>query len=277
MPRYIPINGLKLSYVEHNENSDKIIFFIHGNSGSFNTWHSQLSSAAFQNYRLIAIDLPGHGSSESSSNPDVDYSPIRIGKMIAEVVNILAANESYILVGFSFGTNVIGEMLLNNVEPVGIILVSSCVLSSVNDLQKIFLPNPNSANFFKDSISSEDLEKLALDCFYVKDDVALERFKSDFKNTKAPFRSTLMKKASEGAVSDEIKLLRQAGVASLTVFGKEDRIVNVDYLDGISIRTWRDTIYKLPAAGHFVQNDQAEAFNQLASNYINNLFTSTHA
>ena len=268
--------GMELAYLEENPDAKNTIFFIHGNSGSSFTWSKQLESQLFSDFRLIAFDLPAHGSSAISSNPDIDYSPINLGKMIAEAVNSLASNQSYILTGFSFGTNIIGEMLFYDVKPVGIVLVSSCVISSVSDLQKVFLPNPNANNFFNDFISLEDMDKLSLDCFYSRNSTELKKFKADFENTKIPFRSSLMKKASEDAVRDEIECLKKMDLFMLIIFGKEDKIVNVDYLDIIPLTIWGKTIYKLPGAGHFVHIDQSELLNQLISDYVTEMFTASH-
>ena len=274
--KFISVKGLKLSYLEKNPTIKRTIFFIHGNSGSSLTWSKQFESSLFSEFRLIAFDLPAHGSSDASSDPDIDYSPIELGKIMAAAVNSLAGHHSYILAGFSFGTNVIGEMLFNELNPAGVALISSCVISSVSDLQKVFLPNPNANNFFNDSVPPEDVEKLALDCFYLRNMPDLEKFRSDFENTKTPFRSTLMKKASEGAVRDEIECLKKTNLPVLIIFGKEDKVVNTGYLDTITFATWQNTIYKLEGAGHFVHIDQAEMCNQLISDYATEVFTSTH-
>ena len=263
-------------YLEKNPAIKRTIFFIHGNSGSSLTWGEQFASPLFSDFRLIAFDLPAHGSSMSSTEPDLDYSPINLGNMMAAAVNSLAGNHSYILAGFSFGTNIIGEMLFNDLNPAGIVLISSCVISSVSDLQKVFLPNPNANNFFNDSIPVGDLEKLALDCFYLRNNPEVEKFKSDFVNTKTPFRSTLLRKAIEGAVRDEIECLKKTNLFTLIIFGKEDRIVNTGYLDNIPFATWQNAIYKIPGAGHFVHIDQAEMCNQLIFDYVSEMFTASH-
>ena len=266
--KFISVDGLNLAYREKNPSADKTIYFIHGNSGSSSTWSKQLDSPLFSDIQLIAFDLPGHGMSDSSSNPAIDYSPARLGTIMAEAVNALATNHSYILIGFSFGTNIIGEMLCNNLNPAGTILASSCIINSIADLQTVFLPNQNGNNFFNDSIPREDLEKLAFDCFYLQDRRELEKFKTDFENTKMPFRSTLLKKAVEVNISNEIDCLKKKNFSTLIIFGKEDKIVNVDYLDSIPDSQWNKTIHKLPGAGHFVHIDQPEIFNQLIFNYL---------
>ena len=266
--KFVEIGGLTIAYQEKNSSSSRTIFFIHGNSGSSLTWSKQLESSLFSDFRLIAFDMPAHGMSNASSDPGKDYSPVMLGKIMAEAVNNLAADHPYILIGFSFGTNIIGEMLCHNLKPAGIILAGSCVIRSVSDLQTVFLPNPNGNSFFNDPIIPEALEKLALDCFYLQDSIELEKFKNDFENTKRPFRSKLMEKASAGEVSDEIGYLKGMNFYTLIVFGKEDKLVNVDYLDGIPDSTWKKKIHKLQRAGHFVHVDQSDVFNQLVSNYV---------
>src|SRR5688572_27792061 len=91
--KFISIEGIKLMYLEKNPGVKKTIFFIHGNSGSSQTWSKQLASPLFSDFRLIAFDLPAHGSSASSTTPDIDYSPIDLGKMMAAAMNTLAGHH----------------------------------------------------------------------------------------------------------------------------------------------------------------------------------------
>ena len=50
------------------------ILLIHGNSSSSRIWQKQLQGPLGAKYRLIAIDLPGHGASSPPPNPEQDYS-----------------------------------------------------------------------------------------------------------------------------------------------------------------------------------------------------------
>jgi len=56
-------------YYEVRGNSEKTIVFIHGWTGSIESWKYQLN--AFDDYKVIAIDLPGHG--RSSKELEADY------------------------------------------------------------------------------------------------------------------------------------------------------------------------------------------------------------
>ena len=50
------------------------ILLVHGNSSSSRIWQKQLQGPLGTKYRLITIDLPGHGASSPAANPEQDYS-----------------------------------------------------------------------------------------------------------------------------------------------------------------------------------------------------------
>ncbi len=97
-------NELEIAYLEINPGLSQTIFFIHSNSGSSDTWHRQYNSHVFINYRLVAIDLPGHGGSGPSPNPDKDYSLPALGEIVADAVKRLSADKPYILAGLSLAS-----------------------------------------------------------------------------------------------------------------------------------------------------------------------------
>src|SRR5688572_18341396 len=89
-----------VSYFENNGEQSSVIFFIHGNSGSGSCWKNQLNSPALSKYRMIAIDLPGHGNSEQPVDAAQVYSPIGTAKILAEVISQLKPSGSFSLVGW---------------------------------------------------------------------------------------------------------------------------------------------------------------------------------
>jgi non-heme chloroperoxidase len=56
--------GIQLHLVETGEPSGRPIMFIHGVSQCWLTWSRQMSSDLADGYRLVAIDLRGHGLSD---------------------------------------------------------------------------------------------------------------------------------------------------------------------------------------------------------------------
>jgi pimeloyl-ACP methyl ester carboxylesterase len=275
---FIDIEGTRLFYNEKNNEAMQTIFFVHGNSSSHHTWTKQFSSALLSQYRLVAFDLPAHGLSGEASAITDGYSLPGIGNMMAKATKSLIDGKPYLLAGVSLGTNVIAEMLpyLDQPDqPVGLTLASPSVISTVADLQKVSLPNPNSGILFRDEASVEEIRKLVTDYFFIPDNGTINISVEDFISVKAPFRSLLFKNVPK--VIDEIAALKQSGIPLLIVFGKDDKNVNPDYLDDVDLFLSKNQLFKLQNACHFVHVDQPDVFNKLLSEYAADRFTPEHS
>ena len=64
--------GTRLHFVEAGDARTPSILFLHGISQSWLTWDRQLRSELARRYRLVAMDLRGHGSSEGPRDGYVD-------------------------------------------------------------------------------------------------------------------------------------------------------------------------------------------------------------
>lgn len=274
---FIEVDGLNIHYVEKNKEGTAIIFFIHGNSGSSRMWQKQLESAVFQQYRLIAIDLPGHGKSSASHNPDKNYSPIGTAKIMSEAIRKLAGVNPYILIGFSYGTNIVAEMLNHEIAPNGIVLIASCVLGNGCGMHKVFVQDDTPSITFYNETDKSYIEKWFAAKLISATEQETQNLAVDYLNVSPEFKPALFKTAGEGKISDEILALEKFNVAVCVVFGANDTLVNVDYLDGLPFPVWRNQIYKLSNAGHWVNIDNPNNLNQLVIEYAEQIFKSIHA
>lgn len=276
-PNFITTNGLRIAYFEKNPTADKIIFFIHGNSSSSRMWEKQLSSDLYKDYRLIAFDLPGHGKSSASKNPEVDYSPTGTAEILSQAVKILAGAKPFIFVGFSYGSNLVTEILEYQVIPLGIVLVGSCVIGINHSLEKVFVPTIEPSIFFYNEPDKRVVAKFLKQAIHPVDIAAIENLIEDYLNVSAEFKSALFKTAAQGKISDEILALQKLNIPACLIFGRDDNLVNIDYLDDKPFPLWRNQIYKLPQAGHWVNIDNPLAVNQLIFDYATEMFKATRA
>ena len=83
----------------HHEERPETIVFLHGFTGSTKTWHPLVS--AFGEYRVVLIDLLGHGRTESPEDPD-RYSMDRQTEDLHELFTALGLS-GFILTGYSMG------------------------------------------------------------------------------------------------------------------------------------------------------------------------------
>lgn len=96
--------GVHLHLVETGNSSGRPIMFIHGFSQSWLTWSRQLGSDLANDYRLVAMDMRGHGLSDK---PHEGYTDSRLW---ADDVNAAIRDLSLdhpILCGWSYGPLVI--------------------------------------------------------------------------------------------------------------------------------------------------------------------------
>ncbi len=97
-----------------NPNATKAILFIHGFSQNHLCWYNQLASKELSGYRLIAIDLRGHGNSDKTVPTTLatgnGYAPDDYAddiKAVMDAKNLVRP----VLVGWSYGGMVICDYL----------------------------------------------------------------------------------------------------------------------------------------------------------------------
>jgi pimeloyl-ACP methyl ester carboxylesterase len=270
--RFITVNSIKLAYLEQNTSSDKTIFFIHGNSVSSRSWKYQFNSPLLGDYRLIAIDLPAHGNSDSSNDPETDYTLPGLGFIMANAIKSLVQDKPYILVGLSLGTNILAESLAFDLHPAGIVLISACIIGNNYSIEGLAKSNTNVHVVFTERSPEDEVSTYASQAMQSTDKNDISEFIADYYIVKPQLRHFLTASIYNQKYSNEIALLQKVNLPLLFIFGRDEQIVNPDYLDSVSqyVQVWNDTIYKIPAASHLVHSDQPEEVNKLIAEYIKN-------
>lgn len=94
------INGLNVHYKIINPRVEKTVVLLHGFTGSSATW-DKVKSLMGDQVRIIAIDLIGHGYTDSPKNVE-HYS---MEKQIAAIHELLVQRgiNKFTLVGYSMG------------------------------------------------------------------------------------------------------------------------------------------------------------------------------
>ena len=94
------VDGTKVHYRTLGK-GPRTLVFVHGWTCNMNSWSANLD--AFPEYRVIAIDLPGHGASDK---PPRDYSLEYLSSSIAAVFKDAAVDRA-ILIGHSIGARLV--------------------------------------------------------------------------------------------------------------------------------------------------------------------------
>jgi pimeloyl-ACP methyl ester carboxylesterase len=105
------------------------IVFLHGLGGAQSTWASVLGAFA-ETYRIVAVDLPGHGASDKPSPDATDYSIAGIAAKIGELLEKLELAPA-VLIGHSLGGATALQLSLDRPKLVRTLaLVNSAALGS---------------------------------------------------------------------------------------------------------------------------------------------------
>ncbi|MGD0766194.1 MAG: alpha/beta hydrolase [Dehalococcoidia bacterium] len=104
------VNGVKLCYEGHGERGEPLVF-VHGYTGDITDWRLQLGEFS-ADYRVLVMDLRGHGRSEAPS----DRSSYNVLTMSTDVEQLIdgAGFSTYHLVGHSMGGAIAQEIALRS-------------------------------------------------------------------------------------------------------------------------------------------------------------------
>jgi pimeloyl-ACP methyl ester carboxylesterase len=98
--RFAKLDGARIHYVNYGKGSEALVL-IHGWTQNVDAWRDQVPDFA-KRYRVIAIDLPGHGQSDK---PQTTYSMDYFARAVDAVMRDAKVKRA-VLVGHSMGTPV---------------------------------------------------------------------------------------------------------------------------------------------------------------------------
>lgn len=134
------VEGINIAY-RQIINSPKTIVFLHGNSAGKEVFSQQFEALSSSSYSLIAIDFPGHGDSDHSTDVDRHYNFPALALIVKKVLEQLNV-ENPIVVGWSLGGHVAIEMAGRGFPMAGIMIFGTPPLGpGLQEYEAAFLPS----------------------------------------------------------------------------------------------------------------------------------------
>jgi 2-succinyl-6-hydroxy-2,4-cyclohexadiene-1-carboxylate synthase len=102
---FVQANGMRIGFEERNlaRNGGSTLVLLHGFTGSAAGWGSHLETFAACGWRVIALDLPGHGQSDAPDEPQY-YSMECCQQYILAALKELGVKQGEaVLLGYSMG------------------------------------------------------------------------------------------------------------------------------------------------------------------------------
>lgn len=256
----IEINGQRIAYYESSGKGQPILF-LHGNSMSGLSFEKQFASPLGEEYRLVALDLPGHGKSGPAPDPKAAYTLPAYAAMVSEFVKILEIDDA-VLVGWSLGGHVLLEASERLPNSVGLMIFGTPPVGKPMSANA-FHPNPLFSLLFKSDLSEEEVVAVTAGFFRPESRIS-SVFYEDMRRTLGMAREVLGLSVGEGNYTDEVALVTNINKPLAIAHGELDPLINLSYIKGLDIPTlWRGGIQIIADAGHTPHWEQPERFNRL--------------
>jgi pimeloyl-ACP methyl ester carboxylesterase len=245
------------------------VLFIHGNSSCKEVFSGLLEGPIGESHRLIAIDLPGCGSSSDAIRPERTYSLPGLADAAIELLGAMGVERAAVF-GWSLGGHVAMEMLTRFPGMIGLMVVGAppirCTLASI---QEGFKPNPIVGLIGKEAFSEEEVEAFGAGTYGA---LFSKSLRAAVKRADGRLRRMTFENLLAGVPADERKGVEECDVPVALVNGANDPFVNLDYVGGLAYRNlWDNHCYVLRDAGHAVFLDAPEAFSAILKRFAEDM------
>lgn len=254
--------GTKIAVYEYGDPAGPEILLVHGFSQSHLSWAKQYKSPALQKFRMVVIDLRGHGASEKPTNAESYHS----SKVWADDINAVIKAKNLrkpVIAGWSYGGFIIGDYVreYGDGNLGGIVFVGAATQLGTEDAKTHYGPGmkplvgmmdprqeiniPSTAEFLKIATARP---------------LSAEEYQEAFAYNMAV--SPEVRLALLSRTIDSNEALAKIKVPVLIVQGEKDSIVLVAAADYIAEKVKHAKKSYYPNAGHAPFMEDPERFNR---------------
>ena len=267
----IQINNLELAWYEGRSDGTPVVM-LHGNSLSSETFSEQFADPLLaDHYRLIALDLPGHGQSAHSDNPLKDYTLQGLIDHFLAFVDKMGI-EKAVFVGHSLGGHILMETYPKLKDRMlGMVIFGAPPFTLPPQPEKTHLEHDVQYLVYKEDLTEEEIHTFAHACVREGHEDP-ELLMEAIRHSDPDMRAGLGLSYSKGEIVDEARILSEMEHPLAIFHGKEDQLINGDYYKELNIPTlWQGNVQFIDQAGHCPQFENPEAFDKLLDEFIKSL------
>lgn len=263
---FIQLNHAKCLFREKNRENPLALVFLHGNSLTGGYFQSQFNSTKLNHLRLVAPDLPGHGSSERTKS----YSVSLMTQSIKDFCNYLEADR-IILIGHSLGGHLAIQSVREISNCIGIVLSGTPPLTGAEDIGKAFNPHQAVPLLFKGKLSESEVS-IVIKSMHSRP--SEYDFLEAFEKSDPVYRESLGISLANGELKNELDILNDINIPTAIIQGSDDPFVNLKYLSNLAITNlWHGKVHLLPECGHSPHVECSDAFDDLLEKFVNDVNT----
>jgi pimeloyl-ACP methyl ester carboxylesterase len=269
--KYVNIKGVKVHYVEGGEGP--AVLLVHGLGTSLITWHQNIDSLVGAGYRVLALDLPGHGDSDKPKS--LSYDPVTGAGLIHQFLKMQKV-EKVSVVGSSAGGLIAGLFALANPEWVEkIVLVAPgglgrrlswylCIMSVPGLGELLYQPKLQNAIVLSKRIfyrAPPSLQEVLPEMCRVRT-LPGARYAA-IQAVRSSINLFGLRKQRH-----ILRQLKELASPLMTVWGREDNIIPVAHAEIVKRELPDSVVCIIPRCGHWPHMEKAEEFNRLLVQFL---------
>ncbi|AOM39826.1 alpha/beta fold hydrolase [Xenorhabdus hominickii] len=244
------------------------ILFIHGNSSCKEIFRHQINLLR-EKYRVLALDLPGHGASSNASDPRQAYSMPGYAHTVIEVLEKIGINR-VVVFGWSLGGHIGLEMLALFPKMIGLMICGTPPVSNgVDNVASGFRPSKHMRLTGKAEFTEEDIKNFAAETCGVN--APHEPFLIEaVARTDGLARQYMFEAFLSPQATDQKILAENSKIPLAIVNGASDPFINIDYINGLIYQNlWKGQVFNLADVDHAPFWEAPELFNPILADFIN--------
>jgi pimeloyl-ACP methyl ester carboxylesterase len=259
-----------VNYVEMGEGPP--IFFVHGLGGSWRNWLENIPYAA-KSHRVVALDLPGFGTSPLPPEP---ITMKAFGDLIVSFADEIGLGPETALVGHSMGGFISTEAVIEAPERFSsLTLVAAAGITFANFPQtrkqitrialRMMLPIASARaerNLGRKRLRSASFKGVIAHPSMMSREILWEL------STYAVKSPGLLQAAYALAGYDTRERLAEITLPTMVIWGNQDRLVPVSAAYSYERRIPKSELHLIDDTGHMVQMERAERFNQTLEDFV---------
>ncbi|NVP53734.1 alpha/beta fold hydrolase [Mycoplana rhizolycopersici] len=242
------------------------VLLIHGSSFSRRVFERQFDSELVRRWRLIALDLPGHGGSDNAAQPGSTYTVTGFADCLeafAEQLNL----KRLAVFGWSLGGHVAIEWMSRSTRIRGLMLSGAPPMSrGIIGMLRAFHPSFDLLLTTKQTFTERDAVRFSALCFGATEPAP---FTDLILRTDGLVRSTFAQSLARGDGADQRRTIEASDVPVAFVDGADDPFVRLGYLSGLHVpEPFGDGPTVLAGVGHAPFWTRPDAFNRLLDQFL---------
>jgi len=247
------------------------VICLHANSTEKAVFHRQFKDLGSK-FRLIALDLPGHGKSDNAKNHST-YSMPGYAKVAFEVMDIMKLSQAIIL-GWSLGGHIGIEMCRQQPSRItGLCIIGTPPIPFTQEgFAKGFKPIP----IILKLLGQESFTDAEAREFNEGGGINLEEepyLHSATMRTHGLARSCMFASMMRGEGGDQKQVVEQLNIPLAVIAGENDVGINNEYLiNEVKYNNlWSGRVQVIQGAGHAALLEKPGEFNRILSQFLDDI------